>query len=124
MNISSDEIFNLTTHVEAWRRNIAPNLRITPVALRHVEVLGDRGGATPTELARLFGVSTGSETVVINKLRAQELIELSDNKLDRRSKVVSLTEKGQTIYAKYTTWRKLFLETLQPEDFCRNSASD
>ena len=117
MDITSEDVISLTNYVETWRRNMASTLKMSPAGLRHIEVLGDRGGMTPTDIARLHGVSTGSETVIINRLMNEGLVTLTQNSRDRRSKFVALSAQGQKLYEYYAGQRKEFIEHLQRKDF-------
>ena len=55
---------------------------------------------SPTKLYEVMFFSSGGMTKILKKLESKELIIRIDNKVDKRSKLVQLTNKGQEITAK------------------------
>ncbi len=55
---------------------------------------------TPTELYEVLLFSSGGMTKILKKLETKRLIVRIDNKEDKRSKLVQLTQKGKEITAK------------------------
>lgn len=58
-------------------------------------VLGLRGSATPTELARLVGLSTGSMTTLLDRLEERGIIRRRPRPGDRRGLLVEVAEGHQ-----------------------------
>ncbi len=54
---------------------------------------------TPTELYEVMFFSSGGMTKILKKLESKNFIKRIDNKYDKRSKLVQLTNKGKDITA-------------------------
>jgi DNA-binding MarR family transcriptional regulator len=64
-----------------------------------LEILGSSGNLRMKELAEKMGVTTGSLTVLVDRLVRARLVERRPNELDRRSIQVGLTPEGKKHFA-------------------------
>jgi DNA-binding MarR family transcriptional regulator len=60
-----------------------------------LEILGSSGNLRMKELAEKMGVTTGSLTVLVDRLVRARLVERQPNEQDRRSIQVRLTPEGK-----------------------------
>lgn len=58
-------------------------------------LVGLKGSATPTELARLIGLSTGSMTTLLDRLEERGIIRRRPRPGDRRGLLVEIAEEHQ-----------------------------
>lgn len=61
---------------------------------------GDAFSMSPTELYEVMLFSSGGMTKVLKKLESKSLIVRVDNTLDKRSKIVKITELGKELTSK------------------------
>ena len=62
--------------------------------MKCLDIVVMKGSATPSQLSRLTGLSTGSTTAMIDRLERKKLIERHPNREDRRGTIVVLTEQA------------------------------
>lgn len=106
----------------------AANYGISIVLFRHMvgEVLGVnvtdmaclslillKGIATPSELARYTGLTSGATTVMLDRLERAQLIERRPNPQDRRGRLIVLTsERNDEIGAMYAAGRAAIMKKI------------
>lgn len=61
-----------------------------------LDIIALRGSATPSQLAQLTGLSTGSTTALIDRLEKRRLVERRPNPQDRRGTIIALTKEAQS----------------------------
>ena len=71
-----------------------------------------RGPGSVNDLAAHLGVTKAAVSQLLDPLIAAKLIERSENPQDRRSKLIALTEKGQTQVEKSRDTRHAWLSEL------------
>jgi MarR family transcriptional regulator, organic hydroperoxide resistance regulator len=71
-----------------FNQQLADRLGINATDYQILNLLGLYGPATPSDLARLSGLSSGGMTVVIDRLEKAHYIERERNPRDRRSVIV------------------------------------
>lgn len=79
---------------ELYARDLAHAAGLTPAQLRVLQVVGEKGGATPKALATQMGVSQATVTALVDKLVARKLVERVPSELDRRQTNVVATAQG------------------------------
>jgi DNA-binding MarR family transcriptional regulator len=67
-------------------------LRLNSSDFEGLDLIFYRGATTPSELARYTGLSSGSTTVMIDRLEKSGLVKRQDNPDDRRGIIVIITE--------------------------------
>jgi DNA-binding MarR family transcriptional regulator len=70
-------------------------LGINVTDMKCLDIVTMKGSATPSEFARLTGLSTGSTTAMIDRLEKKGLIERRPNPEDRRGTIVVLTSEAK-----------------------------
>jgi len=72
------------------------------------------------DLAKKMGVTTGTLTVMVDRLEQQGILHRQVHETDRRSYLIALTEKGQGLFAEHHQYHLRLTEeitaTLSPEE--------
>ena len=87
--------------LSSWESSIVRGNELTLSQTHVIEVLGHHKALRMKELAEKMGVTTGSLTVVVDKLVKKELIRRTPHVSDRRSLIVELTEKGMACFVEH-----------------------
>ncbi|MEF2145512.1 MAG: MarR family transcriptional regulator [Desulfovibrionaceae bacterium] len=81
--------------LSSWEHGVVRGTGLTPTQMHVIEVLGVHKALRMKELAERMGVTTGTLTVVADKLEQRGLLRRKPNTEDRRSILVELTDAGQ-----------------------------
>ena len=76
------------------------DVNLTQIQMRVLRCVHDRQNATPAHIAETIERDKGHVTRLLTELETLELIALAQNPADRRSKIVTLTEKARDIFAR------------------------
>lgn len=87
--------------LSSWEHGIVRGKDLTLSQTHIVEILGLHKALRMKELAEKMGVTTGSLTVVVDKLVKKKLVQRNPHKDDRRSLIVELTDKGNEYFAEH-----------------------
>jgi len=71
-----------------FNQHLAEQLGVHPTDYQVLNVLSLRGSATPSEVARDTGLTTGGVTVVLDRLERAGFITREPNPKDRRSRII------------------------------------
>ncbi|RQW65067.1 MarR family winged helix-turn-helix transcriptional regulator [Vibrio viridaestus] len=96
------ELSNLLTEFydkfASWEQSVVRESDYTLAQIHTMEVLGSHGPMKMKDLASRLGITTGTLTVQVDKLVKAMLAERIYSETDRRTILVSLTEKGRGVY--------------------------
>jgi DNA-binding MarR family transcriptional regulator len=81
--------------LSSWEHSIVRGKGLTLSQMHTMEILGIHKALRMKELAERMGVTTGTLTVIVDKLAAKRLVQRRPNEQDRRSILVELTEEGR-----------------------------
>lgn len=85
----------------SWEQGVVKGSPITLPQMHTLEVLGAQGQMRMKELAETMGVTTGSLTVLVDRLVTSGLVAREPNELDRRSIMVRLTTEGEKLFQEH-----------------------
>lgn len=85
----------------SWEQGVVKGTGITLPQMHTLEILGSSGNLRMKELAEKMGVTTGSLTVLVDRLVRAQLVERRPNELDRRSIQVGLTAEGKKHFVEH-----------------------
>lgn len=85
----------------SWEQAVVRETGITLQQMHTLEILGSCGHLRMKELAEKMGVTTGSLTVLVDRLERAELVERKPNAEDRRSIRVGLTPAGTKLFEEH-----------------------
>ena len=103
----SSILIELYEKMSSWEHAVVKESGLTPAQMHAIEILGHQESLRMKELAQKLGVTTGTLTVMIDRLEQNGLISRMPNENDRRSIIIVLTEKGQRYFEEH---HKLHLE--------------
>lgn len=76
---------------------------ITPEQFLLLDTLWDEGKMSQQKLANIMGKDKNSITKLVDQLEKKELVFRENDKLDRRSNLITLTEKGLSLKDEVTS---------------------
>lgn len=85
----------------SWEQGVVRETGITLQQMHTLEILGSSGDLRMKELAEKMGVTTGSLTVLADRLERAGLVERKPNATDRRSIQVGLTPEGRRLFEEH-----------------------
>ncbi len=81
----------------SWETGVVRGKPFTLSQIHAVEILNSQGALKMKELAEKMGVTTGTLTVLVDRLEKAGLVERRPHETDRRSIRVLLTESGLSL---------------------------
>lgn len=85
----------------SWEHGVVKESGLTLPQMHTLEILGADGDLRMTELAAKMGVTTGSLTVLVDRLERGGYVARKPHESDRRSIRVGLTETGARLFAEH-----------------------
>jgi len=79
---------------EMYSRDLAREAGLTAVQLRVLQIVSEKGYATPTELSQRMGVTQATISVLIKKLESKGLLTRQQSEQDRRQTRLGITPEG------------------------------
>lgn len=87
--------------ISSWERDVVSASGLSPAQMHTIEIIGHSGSLRMKELAAKTGVTTGTLTVMIDRLEQQGLLQRQPHATDRRSWLVALTDKGRQLFREH-----------------------
>jgi DNA-binding MarR family transcriptional regulator len=81
----------------SWEHGVVKESGLTLPQMHTLEILGTAGDLRMTELAAKMGVTTGSLTVLVDRLERGGYVSRRPHETDRRSIRVGLTPEGERL---------------------------
>ena len=103
----SSILIELYEKMSSWEHAVVKESGLTPAQMHAIEILGHQESLRMKDLAQKLGVTTGTLTVMIDRLEQNGLLLRTPHKKDRRSIMIVLTKKGQRYFEEH---HKLHLE--------------
>lgn len=97
----SQKIIEFYDKISSWEQEVVRESGLTPTQMHAIEVIGYAGELRMKELAEQMGLTTGTITVMVDGLEKHEAVERKRHAEDRRSVLVTLTAKGQKLFAEH-----------------------
>ncbi|MBU1404962.1 MAG: MarR family transcriptional regulator [Proteobacteria bacterium] len=101
----SHQLVELYEKLSSWEQDVVKSSGLSTAQMHTIEIVGhgaQGGGALRMkELAKKMGVTTGTLTVMVDRLEQQGLLQRTPHETDRRSYLIALTEKGQNLFAEH-----------------------
>jgi len=97
----SDLIIEFYEKLSSWEQAVVKDSDISLPQMHTLEILGQQSPLRMKELAAKMGVTTGTLTVGVDRLKKQGLVVRIPHETDRRSILVALTEAGQGLYREH-----------------------
>jgi len=108
----SHQLVEFFDKINSWENSVIRGSGLSPAQMHTIEVIGHLPDIRMKELAERLGITTGTLTVSIDKLEKKGLVIRKPHLSDRRSWLVSLTEKGQAIFLRHDRFHQDFTEDI------------
>ena len=92
--------------IYGWEASVAKMGRLSAPQLRTICVIGRNEEIRMKDIADRMELTTGTVTVMIDRLQVMGLVERSRNENDRRSYKIVLSEKGRMYYEEHRRRQK------------------
>ncbi|MCX5865398.1 MAG: MarR family transcriptional regulator [Deltaproteobacteria bacterium] len=119
----SHQLVELYEKLSSWEQDVVKSSGLSTAQMHTIEIVGHGADGAPMrmkDLAKKMGVTTGTLTVMIDRLEQQGLLQRTPHETDRRSYLIALTEKGQGLFAEHHQYHLRLTEeitaTLSPEE--------
>ncbi len=80
----------------SWEHSVVKQTGLSPAQMHTIEMIGHHQNLRMKELAARMGITTGTLTVMIDRLEKGGLVARQPHARDRRSFNIVLTDKGRT----------------------------
>ncbi|MGV1100217.1 MarR family winged helix-turn-helix transcriptional regulator [Thiovibrio sp. JS02] len=97
----SSRIIEFYEKISSWEHDVVKGSGLSPAQMHTIEIVGHSGRLRMKELAKKMGVTTGTLTVMVDRLEQQALLKRVPHEQDRRSFLITLTEKGQRFFGEH-----------------------
>jgi DNA-binding MarR family transcriptional regulator len=87
--------------MSSWEHEVVKETGISLAQMHTIEIIGHNRNRRMKEIAQKMGVTTGSLTVMIDRLEKNGLVQRHPHPDDRRSLMVTLTPKGNRYHAEH-----------------------
>lgn len=87
--------------LSSWEHCVVRDKGLTLPQVHALEILGTHKALRMKELAERMGVTTGTLTVLADRLEKAGMIRRKPHEADRRSILVELTEAGEAIFKEH-----------------------
>jgi len=87
----------------SWEHGVVKESGLTLPQMHTLEILGSNGDLRMTELAGKMGITTGSLTVLVDRLERGGFVVRKPHEKDRRSIRVRLTPEGERLFVEHHT---------------------
>ena len=99
----SHQLVELYERLSSWEQDVVKSSGLSTAQMHTIEIVGHEDGSPlrMKDLAKKMGVTTGTLTVMIDRLEQQGLLRRIPHETDRRSYLIALTKKGQGLFAEH-----------------------
>lgn len=87
--------------LSSWEHCVVRDKGLTLPQVHALEILGTHRALRMKELAERMGVTTGTLTVLADRLEKGGMLRRKPHEADRRSILVELTEQGQQVFEEH-----------------------
>jgi DNA-binding MarR family transcriptional regulator len=99
----------------SWESAVAKNSGLSPQQNHTIEIVGDEGPIRMKPLSEKLGVTTGTLTVMIDRLEKAGFVERRNDPEDRRAFNVVLTKKGKEIHKEHHAYHHQLVEDISSD---------
>jgi len=96
-----ENLIDLYEKMSSWEHEMVRKTELTLPQMHTIEILGAAGKLRMKDLSSRLGVTTGTLTVMIQRLEVLGMVVRSKSENDGRSYTVVLTPKGDELYAQH-----------------------
>lgn len=111
-NELSQVIIEFYDKISSWEHEVVKKSGLSPAQMHAIEVIGHHEKLRMKELAEKMGITTGTLTVMIDRLEKNGLVARQPHPTDRRSYVIVLTERGDEHFEEHNQMHNLLTTEL------------
>ncbi len=108
----SQVIIELYDKISSWEHAVVKKSGLSPAQMHTLEIVGHHERLRMKDLAEKMGITTGTLTVMVDRLEKGGLVTRQPHPTDRRSYVIALTEKGLEHFQEHHQLHCLLTEEL------------
>ena len=97
----SHQFIEFYEKISSWEHSVVKGTGLSPAQMHAIEIIGQEKSLRMKELAEKMGVTTGSLTVMVDRLEQNGFLARKPHESDRRSFLVVLTDKGKKHFKKH-----------------------
>lgn len=97
----SHQLVEFYEKISSWEQDVVKSSGLSTAQMHTIEIVGHGVSLQMKELARKMGVTTGTLTVMVDRLEELGLLQRRPHETDRRSWLIELTGKGQELFAQH-----------------------
>nr|WP_287411836.1 MarR family transcriptional regulator [Pseudodesulfovibrio sp.] len=120
INEINHAIIEFFEKLSSWEHDVVREKGMTLPQMHTLEILGIHGAMRMKELAEAMGITTGTLTVLVDRLESKGCVRRKPHDTDRRSINVELTDKGDALFEEHDRLHLQLTEELvgacPPED--------
>jgi DNA-binding MarR family transcriptional regulator len=105
-------VVRLYEKLASWEDSVAEQVGLTPRQCHAVSELGKTGRIRMKPLSERLGITTGTLTIMADRLQNLDLVRRADDPTDRRAFYIELTEKGRRIFEQHSRHHARLAEEL------------
>lgn len=102
----SEVLIQFYEKLSAWEIAVARNSGLSTQQNHTIEIVGSAGRIRMKPLAEKLGVTTGTLTVMVDRLQKSDYVQRQPDPTDGRAFNVILTKKGQAAYQEHHTYHE------------------
>jgi DNA-binding MarR family transcriptional regulator len=87
-----------------WEESVAQQVGLTPRQCHAISELGEAGRIRMKALAERLGITTGTLTIMADRLENLKLVQRVEDPTDKRAFNIMLTDAGQEIYRQHSRY--------------------
>ncbi|WP_031482744.1 MarR family winged helix-turn-helix transcriptional regulator [Maridesulfovibrio frigidus] len=115
LNKLNHSVIEFYEKLSSWEHDIVRGKGITLPQMHTLEVLGIHKPMRMKELAQRMGITTGTLTVLVDRLENKGFVRRKPHESDRRSIIVELTDSGDVMFAEHDRLHLRLIEELTSE---------
>lgn len=108
----SHQLVEFYEKISSWEHDVVKSSGLSTAQMHTIEIVGHAVSLRMKELAGKMGVTTGTLTVMVDRLEEQGLLRRRPHETDRRSWLVELTEEGNTLFDQHHQYHLRFTEEI------------
>ncbi len=111
----SDAIIQFYEKLFSWESAIAKSSGLSPQQNHTIEIVGNEGPIRMKPLSDKLGVTTGTLTVMIDRLEKAGYVERQNDPMDGRAYNVVLTNRGKEIHKEHHAYHHKLAEDISSD---------
>ncbi len=101
MNNLTNIIIEFYDKISSWEHSVVRESGLTPAQMHAVEVIGHARQLRMKELSEQMGLTTGTITLMVDRLEKHGVVARKPHDKDRRSILVVLTHEGEKLFEEH-----------------------